>query len=163
MTTDLPHDRPIVLCNGATVPLWEAAHTTAVLRRYLEAAAPEPELVFYLREACLGREVRPDRRAELCRECLIEPDGSIDGVMRAVVLSAIRGEGRAIRFDSPYTDREDRLIADYLVAASELSGDILDRLAGGATAAPPTTDGRVTALQDLLQLAHETRPALRGR
>jgi hypothetical protein len=108
--------QPATLANGERVPLAAAASKLARVTEYLAVPDSEWDVVFYLREVCLGREIEPEQERALVRERLLEPDGRLDPVMRAVVLSAVRGVGRTLHIDSPFTDQVDRDIAEYLLA-----------------------------------------------
>jgi hypothetical protein len=122
-------DRVATLANGDRVPLWQAAHQYAIVKGYLESPDSEWNLVYYLRQLCLGREVEPEQRAALAREALIGEDGRVDPVLNAVMLSAVRGEERLLHLDSPFVDVQDRLITEFLVARDELPREVLAAIA----------------------------------
>ena len=124
-------DRVATLANGDCVSLQQAAHQYAVVKGYLESPDSEWNLIYYLRQLCLGREVELDQRAALTRESLIGNDGAIDPVLNAVILSAVRGEGRLLHLDSPFVDTQDRLIAEFLVARDELPREVLADITAG--------------------------------
>jgi hypothetical protein len=108
--------RPIVLANGARVPLDVAATNLALITSYLADPDSEWDIVNYLREVCLGRPIEPEQTLALVREQLLSPDGSVDSAMQAVVLSSVRGEGRLLHLVSPFTDPLDRAVAEFLMA-----------------------------------------------
>lgn len=112
-----PTTRLVQLCNGDRLPLSLAAARLGLLVSYQEGEHDgEWNPLYLLRELCLGRPLAPEQLRDLRAEQLVTPAGEpIDG-LRAVVLSAVRGEGRALRLDSPFTDPLDRAMADYLIA-----------------------------------------------
>ena len=87
-----------------------------LLKSYLEYPDLEWDGVYYLREVCLGRPIEPEQTRTLVREQLLRDDGSVDPAMQAVVLSAVRGEGRVLHIESPFTAPLDRSVAEYLIA-----------------------------------------------
>lgn len=114
-------ERISLLANGASVPLATAAPYFALLRSHLDNPDAEWDVVFHLRETCLGRKLEPEQIRTLAAEGLLGRDGRPDPVLRAVVLSAVRGEGRALHLVSPFTDPVDRAIVEYLAAKDYLS------------------------------------------
>lgn len=112
-----PHaTRSIVLANGSRVPLARAATNLALLTDYLSDPDSDWDIVYYLREVCLGRRIEPEQTKALIKEQLLLPDGSVDPAMEAVVLSAVRGEGRVLHIGSPFTDSLDRAMAEFVNA-----------------------------------------------
>lgn len=108
--------RPVVLANGDRVPLIAAATSYGHLSDYLTDPDSDWDVVYYLREMCLGRDIEPEQSRALIHARLVEADGVPGAAMRAVVLSAVRGEGRHLHLDSPFTDPLDRSIAEFITA-----------------------------------------------
>lgn len=107
-------NRPATLANGATVPLAEAARWLALLESYADDPGLEWEMLHLLRAACLGRRLEPEQLRALVSERLLESGGAVDPTLNAVVLSAVRGEGRVLHLESPFTEPLDRAMADYI-------------------------------------------------
>lgn len=74
------------------------------------------DLIYFLREVCLGRIIQPEQAQVLIQEQLLTDDGRVDPSMQAVVLSAVRGEGKKLHIISPFTDPLDRAIAEFVNA-----------------------------------------------
>ena len=108
--------RIAILANGDRVPLERAAFFLSLLDAYLHGHEAEWDPVVLLRELSLGRDILPEQARSLEGEGLLEPDGTLDPVLRSVVLSAVRGEGVALRLDPPFTDPLDRTLAELLAA-----------------------------------------------
>jgi hypothetical protein len=115
-----PAKKLVVLANGASIPLEVAAWNLGLLSNYLSNPDLEWDGVYYLREVCLGRPIEREQAQTLVREQLLLPNGKPDLAMQAVVLSAVRGEGRVLHLDSPFTDPTERAIADFLGARDYL-------------------------------------------
>jgi len=111
-----PLQRPITLANGANVPLFQAASNLGLLQEYLTDPDSDWNLLYYLREVSLGRSIEPEQQRALIKALLLEPDGSLDPSMEAVVLSAVRGEGQLLHIDSPFTNSLDRAMAEFVNA-----------------------------------------------
>jgi hypothetical protein len=113
MTKDL-RERMATLANGAAVPISKVVAVLGKLDRCLSQPDSEWEVVFYLRELCFGREVEPEHVRALIAEGLLDEDGRLESGVRDVVLSAVRGEGRSLHLDSPFTDPDARSVANFL-------------------------------------------------
>ena len=124
-----PRTRPALLANGTDVPLDDAARAYALLRGLVGTPDGEWDLLFPLRQLCLGRPVEDGPAEGLARIGVLNADGSVPPTTAAVVLSAVRGDGRALHVSSPFVDTEDRLLAEYLIARDELPQPLLDRVA----------------------------------
>lgn len=120
MSDDFTPSRLVTLANGSTVPLGRAAAQLGILRSYLDLQDTEWDAVYYLREVCLGRSIEPEQAQTLARARLLHPDGTVDPVLRAVVLSAVRGQGRVLHLDSPFTDPLDQALANYAHACNTI-------------------------------------------
>jgi hypothetical protein len=118
--------QPVVLANGGRVPLEVASANFALLNAYLAEPDSEWDVVYYLREVCLGRPIDPEQTRALVHEKLLAPDGSVDPAMRAVVLSAVRGEGRVLHLASPFTDPTDRALSEFLTARDHIQSYLSD-------------------------------------
>lgn len=104
------------LACGGVVPIVRAAAFLSQLRSFLEHQDTEWDVVYYLRELCLGRSIEPEQKRCLVREGLLSATGDLDPDLRSVVLSAVRGEGRVLTVSSPFTDAADRAVAEFLNA-----------------------------------------------
>lgn len=128
------HSRFTTLANGDAVPLWNARHWFEKLESYQKVQDAEWDVVYHLRELCLGRTLEEEQIRSLAHEGFLSAEGAVDPVLRSVVLSSVRGEGRLLRLDPPYTDEVDRRIADYLSAQnilpSHLSNEEMEELRG---------------------------------
>lgn len=118
--------RPVVLANGDRLLLRVAAANYARLASHLAEPDSEWDMVFYLREVCLGRPIDPEQTRALVHERLLAPDGTVEPAMRAVVLSAVRGEGRVLHLASPFTDATDRALAEFLTARNYVHSYLSD-------------------------------------
>ncbi|MBY0456217.1 MAG: hypothetical protein K2V38_02650 [Gemmataceae bacterium] len=121
---DLLRDRTAVLANGDRVPLLEAALSQMRLAAQLPLEESEWDVVYHLREVCLGRPIDREPERTLIREGWLGEDGGVDPVLRSVVLAGIRGEGRQLRLDSPYTDPVDRALADFFLSREFLASQL---------------------------------------
>lgn len=120
MTID-PGVRIATLANGEAVPLARAAAVYSRLDSYLRHSDAEWDIPYFLREVCLGRSIEPEQSRVLAREGLLAPDGRPDPDVRAVVLAAVRGEGRLLHLSSPFTDADDRAVAEFLNARDHIA------------------------------------------
>jgi hypothetical protein len=127
MTKDFK-DRTVTLSNGAGVSLLESARCFAVLQGFLDSPDSEWNLIYYLRQQCLGKTIDDEQRAALIREGLLEADGSASSAIEATVLSSVHGDGRILHLVSPFTEREDRMISEYIIARDELPEHVLDQI-----------------------------------
>lgn len=71
-------------------------------------------MVYLLRRACLGQAIDADHARALTGERLLRPDGTVEPVLREIVLSSVRGQGRLLHLDSPFTETLDRVMAEYI-------------------------------------------------
>jgi len=118
------HERLVVLANGASVSLGAVVANLGLLRSYLESPDSEWDVVYHLREVCLGRTIDAETARTLIHEGLLQPDGNVETDLRAVVLSAVRGEGRLLHVTSPFTDPLDRAMVEYLNADDYLESHL---------------------------------------
>jgi hypothetical protein len=116
-----PHlKRDIVLANGASVPLIRAAANFGILR---ESLAPDHEgwsSAALLRKVCFDQPIEEEQRQTLQTQGLLNQEGEVDPVMREVVLASLRGTGKQLYLDSPFTEDWDRTLADLLNAREEI-------------------------------------------
>jgi hypothetical protein len=120
MDLDFLKMREVVLANGDRVSLQDAALRHMRLRAQLALEEEEWDVVYHLREICLGREIDPEPERFLIREGWLCEDGTADPALRSVVLSCVRGEGRLLHLDSPYTEPLDRALAEFFISREQL-------------------------------------------
>lgn len=111
-------NRMAVLANGGVVPLEAAAATYALLKSHLQSNDAEWDVLYYLRELCLGRPIDNHQRFTLLKSGLLESDGELHPAVRDVVLSAVRGEDQMLHLESPFTSADDRAIAELINATT---------------------------------------------
>ena len=101
---------------SAPILVWCRAACAAysLLVSYHDNPDLEWDVVYFLRELCLGRSVDKEPLQTLRQEGLIASDDGVDPVMKAVGLSAVRGEGRHLHVGSPFTDPKHRAVALFL-------------------------------------------------
>jgi hypothetical protein len=56
----------------------------------------------------------------------LSADGELDPVVRAVVLAAVRGAGRVLHLSSPFTDENDRAVAEFISARDHIRCSLPD-------------------------------------
>ena len=112
--------RTTLLANGDLVSLEVAAAEFSRLGTFLELPDTEWDAVYYLRQLCLGETIEPEQLQELIRARLVNKDGEPFESMKSVVLSAVRGTGRVLHLDSPFTDATDEAIAQFINARDHL-------------------------------------------
>lgn len=106
-------DRHAILATGDDVLLAHAHHFYSLLRLRVADTADEWHVIYHLRELCLGKPVESDVLRHLKRIEMLGPDGDVDPTLRAVVLSAVRGQGKNIRLSSPFTDATDEALSEF--------------------------------------------------
>ena len=146
--SDRSTDRTAVLANGAEVPLERAAAVLGRLNSYLHHPDTEWEVVYHLRELCLGREIAPEQARTLAQEGWLAADGLLDPDVRAVVLAAVHGEGRVLHLSSPFTDADDRAIAEFVIARDHIRCMLPEDQAGRLLAADPLPGAVRQALRE---------------
>jgi hypothetical protein len=154
-TTDDPlrpiwHDRLALLANGDTVPLPEAASHYALLRSYGQTDWLAWDPLPLLREVCLGKDIDPEQRREMAANGILPADGSVPDALRSVVLSAVRGHGKYLTVDCPFTDERDRILAEYELAREAVRSHLDPPVAAAFLRYDPTqtaTDQFVQGLQ----------------
>ncbi|MGL6075466.1 MAG: hypothetical protein ACRC8S_15025 [Fimbriiglobus sp.] len=115
MNKDIPSQKFISLANGDRVRLWDAATQLGILETYLHDSDDEEwNLVPLLRQVCLGHKIDPDQTRALIRQELLLPNGTVEPVLKSVVLSAVRGEGQLLHLESPFTNPLDKAMAEYI-------------------------------------------------
>jgi len=90
----------------------------------MEDPDQEWDMVYFLRQVCMGREIEPEPKRALIRERLLQSDGTPAPDMKAVVLSSVRGEDRAIHISSPFTDPVDRAMADFIISREYIRANL---------------------------------------
>lgn len=125
--------REMTLSNEDRVSLPLAASTLLMLDSFLSSAEPARRVaVFHLRETCLGRgDVSAGLKELLVGARLMNDKGKIDPQVRAVVLSAVRGDGHALTLVSPYTTHWDRTISDLITGGSLMFGLVFGKGGSG--------------------------------
>jgi hypothetical protein len=120
MNLDYLKKREVVLANGDIVSLGDAVLHHMHLHAQLGLEEQEWDVVYHLREVCLGRQIDPEPERFLVREGWLRKDRTVDPMLKSVVLSSVRGEGRLLHLDSPYTDSLDRALAQFFMAREQL-------------------------------------------
>jgi hypothetical protein len=131
-------ERTIVLANSARLPLGAVAIAYGLLSSHLADPDSDWDVVYHLRQVCLGHPIEPEQTRALIREKVLMPDGSLDPVLEAVVLSSVRGEGRNLHLDSPFTDSLDRAMAEFINAREYIRSRMEVPEAEGFIADDPT-------------------------
>ena len=85
---------------GEILPLHTVVAFLTEFQTQLTNTDSEWDLLYYLREVCLGRSIEREQRNALAEAGLLNRDGSLDPAMRGVALAAIRGEGRTLHLES---------------------------------------------------------------
>jgi hypothetical protein len=120
--------RVATLANGEQVPLEEAAHYYGLIRGLLQEPYGEWDVVYYLRQACLGEDLEEEHLRVLRSHQMLTSLDDVEPVLRAVVLASVRGEGRTLYLDSPFVTPHDRLVAGLLDAVNDLEREEFDRI-----------------------------------
>ena len=68
----------------------------------------------------LGNTLNPEVTKELCEEGLLNDSGALDQVRKDVILSAVRGEGHNLFLNSPFTNFNERTIAEFMTARDRI-------------------------------------------
>lgn len=92
----------------------------SILATYLHDSDQEWDLIPLLRRLCLREEIDPVQLRALVRERLLRADGSVEPVLKDVVLSSVRGEDNLLRMESPFVNALDRVMGEYLLARGYL-------------------------------------------
>lgn len=121
MSSDAWTQRTAVLANGDRHPLGEVVERYNWLQDQWVVEDQAWDVVYHLREVCLGRPVDAGPLRMLAGMRLVDETGAIDPVTRSVVLSSVRGEHRALSLSSPFTDGVDRALAELAHAKGFLS------------------------------------------
>jgi len=113
-------ERTAVLANGDRVPLIDAALAYRSLQTVFAmegvAGGAERNTLYHLRAICLGRTIGAESQRILIENQLLRPDGSTDPVVKAIVLSAVTGVEQELHLRSPFTDRLDRALSEYVTS-----------------------------------------------
>lgn len=120
MNLDFLNTREVALANGDRLSLRDAVVKHMRLEAAIGLEEQEWEVVYHLREVCLGRPIDPAPERFLIREGWLREDGTVDPALRSIALSSVRGEGRLLHLDCPYTDDLSRAIATFYAAREEL-------------------------------------------
>jgi hypothetical protein len=110
---DLLRHRSTVLTNGGTLPLSEAIEWFDRLALAQDADDLEWDPLYHLRAAAIGQPLDPAATRTFAQARLLNPDGTLDPGFRDVILSAVRGQDRALHLESPFTDQLDRALAEF--------------------------------------------------
>lgn len=106
------------------MPLVPAARALALLQDHLDLPDAEWDVLYFLRELCLGRSIEHDQLQTLKSVNLITTDGEIDSTLKSIVLAAVRGSGRVLHIDSPFVERIDQRIAEFVSARDYLQVEL---------------------------------------
>jgi hypothetical protein len=107
------NNRVAILANGDRLPLGIAVLHQMQLVGQMALQDLEWDVVYHLREVCLGRSIDREPERFLIREGFLLEDGTVEPGLRSVVLSSVRGEERQLHLDSPFTDHVDRALAEF--------------------------------------------------
>lgn len=113
---DLLHHRTAVLSNGSAVTLAEAVKWFDRLQSAKDADDLEWEPLYHLRQLALGKTIAPEAVQTFIRAGLLGSDGTLDNRFREIILSSIRGEDRDLHLESPFTEKLDRSLAEFVHA-----------------------------------------------
>lgn len=116
-------DKTAVISSGARLPLRGVSSSLALLGSLLGDEGARP-LVADLRRVCLGETIPPDRAAALCEGGLASAESGVRPILRAVVLASVRGTGSDLHLASPFTDRLDLALSDFLIARAHLVAEL---------------------------------------
>lgn len=139
--------REVLLANGDRVALGVAVRQCGRLTAALQSNEAEWDIVYHLREVCLGQVIEPEAERFLIHEGYLGRDGAVDPALRSVVLAAVRGEGRVLRVESPYVDPLDRARAEFLGAREQLLAQ-LDPAERAAVFDKPPLERHLDALRE---------------
>lgn len=105
---------PITLTNGAQVPVGSLTSYLNLLQSHLGTPDQEWDVVYFLRELCLGRSIEPEQQRAVAGVGLLESDGTVHPLLRDVVLASIKGRGRVLTLELPYTDVTDEAMCEFI-------------------------------------------------
>lgn len=111
------------MSSGAQCNLMAASGHLGLLESHLEDDQSR-HLIYHLRQMCLGHNVDEHVKKELQESGLLEKNGMLHPVMKAVVLASVRGEDHALYVVSPFTNRWDRTLADYLQIRDDIRANL---------------------------------------
>ena len=119
--------KTIVLSNGAKAPLAETVLHLASLQALADTQGRDRQVLYALRESCLGRPIAPSERKLLEEEKLVDAAGAVNPSLKDVVLASVRGEGKALFLASPYTDAWDRIMGNFLLGRAAIRDQFSER------------------------------------
>src|ERR1700733_9061520 len=115
----------IMLSSGLQFPLAAVSRNLAMLRQHLDSGITEKRVVLYeLRQLCLGRKVSPAAQRNLKDAGFLSEDGTMEPVLKGVVLSALQGEGYGLYVISPFTSSLDRTLAEYIQSRERILAEV---------------------------------------
>jgi len=115
----LDPDKEVQLTNGSRMPLCRAAALLTLIESYVEDSAKDRELIGKLRGLSPGQLAPPECRQRLSDAELVDVNGRISESLAQIVESAVRGAGAAVYLVSPFSNPDDKTLAD-LVSAVEV-------------------------------------------
>jgi hypothetical protein len=118
--TEKLHRKEVRLSNGQTVSLAAASNYLDLLETFIGSDDQDRHALYRLRQVCLGDVMNEDDQQILKDNLLRKQDGTIDPELRAVVLSAVRGEGQALHLDSPFTNSWDRTVSNLYRSRAQI-------------------------------------------
>ncbi len=133
-------DRPVLLSTGTRWPIGAVAGCLGLLGSFLEEPETRP-LVTNLRQLCFGLEIAPERLSELSQAGLLRVNGTLDPLMRDVVLAAVRGTGNNLYLDPPFTEPLDRTIAELVLARDHIQASLPREMAEVVLGYDPLHEG----------------------
>ena len=135
-------DKIVLLGTGARSPLFEVASALSLLDVMLAGRPEERECVFALRTTCLTGATLPERIAgPLIEDGVLRSDGTVDPVVREVVLAALRGEGEGLFVVSPFTDPLDRAVSDLIISQMKVEALLPPEQLAELFPTPPSEPG----------------------
>ena len=119
-------NRPVILANGDQVPLDLAASAWREIRSCQDLLDLERDTLYFLRQVCLGQQIEPDQERSLLRLGMLDENHGISPLLKSVVLSSVRGEGRILHVDSPFTNPLDQAIAEFIGSCDYLQSHLTE-------------------------------------
>jgi hypothetical protein len=161
MNIELLRSREAILANGDRVNLLDAAVHHGQLSAQIALEDSEWDVVYHLRQVCLGHEIDREPKALLIQEGWLNKDGTPKPALRSVVLSSVRGEQRALHIDLPYTDPLDRALAEFFNNREFLLSE-LESADVSTLFEKPALELTLSALSEEFNRASKENPALDG-
>ena len=116
--------KSVVLSNGARHPIGLVAAHVGLLESYADGDARDRDVLDALRRTCLGLPISGEARHALQSEKLLDGRGEPPPALKDVVLSSVRGDGKALHVLPPFTDPWDRTIANLFLARAAVRSQL---------------------------------------